>query len=57
MQEGQRDVVSYPLEGLLAVSPPDKRYQVRLEGRGSEPWKEAAVGGSGSARGGGSGWQ
>ncbi|EFJ44391.1 kinesin [Volvox carteri f. nagariensis] len=27
VQVGQRDIVSYPLEGLLAVSPPDKRYQ------------------------------
>ncbi|GLI63210.1 hypothetical protein VaNZ11_006063, partial [Volvox africanus] len=24
---GQRDMVSYPLEGLLAISPPDKKYQ------------------------------
>ncbi|GFR50278.1 hypothetical protein Agub_g12465 [Astrephomene gubernaculifera] len=27
VQVGQRDIVSYPLEGLLAVSPPDRRYQ------------------------------
>ncbi|KAG2485792.1 hypothetical protein HYH03_015503 [Edaphochlamys debaryana] len=26
-QPGSRDVVTYPLEGLLAVTPPDRRYQ------------------------------
>lgn len=25
---GQKDIVTYPLEGLLAVTPPDRRYQV-----------------------------
>ena len=27
MQQGERNIVGYPLEGLLSLSPPDRRTQ------------------------------